>query len=216
MESRSPGETADSAGLNPRVHSAAKLNRSLVVSVIVVMIVMMIVVMVVAVVLMIPVTLLHLPAVAVVVIVGMSPIGTRIRRTIPATGNPYIAISAPVPVAIDPGISFAWHGRTSLVPHGWWWGPDINSNLSKCRNCKCCRCNCCCDPFHLQIVVSVRKYLCLDADYGVRKVATSQTILVHRPSGLRNVAAAETMDGMDQKNKTAISTTEAPAAIGPY
>lgn len=143
-------KTADSGMSESAVLCVAELDRSLVVAVIVIVIV----VMVIAVVLMIPVTFVNLPALLVVVIVGMSPIRSWVWWTIPAAGDPCVAISAPVPVAIDPGISFAWHWRTSFVPHGWWCLPNIDSNLSKCGNCECCCCDCCCDPFHIHFVVS--------------------------------------------------------------
>lgn len=68
-----------------------------------------------AVIFMIPVAFLHVPAVALVLIVRVIPVRAFIRRSLPHTRNPDVAASVDAPVSINPSVSF----------EGWWWAAFI-------------------------------------------------------------------------------------------
>jgi hypothetical protein len=105
-----------------------------VVVVIVVSTVVMIVV-VVAMVLAVPVTFVHLPALLVVVVVGMGPVGAGVGWPLPDAGDPDVVVAANSPVAIDPGVAFSWHGRPDLIADCRRRRPDIDLDLAECRDC---------------------------------------------------------------------------------
>jgi hypothetical protein len=105
---------------------------------VIVVIVVSAIVMIVVVVVMVfavPVAFVHLPALLVVVVVGMAPVGAGVGWPLPDTWNPDIAVAAGSPVAIDPGVAFSWHGRPDLIADCWRRGPDIDLNLAECRDC---------------------------------------------------------------------------------
>src|SRR5580692_132855 len=78
---------------------------------------------------MVPMTFMHLPALLVVVVMGMAPIGASVRRAHPDTGHPYIAASTVAPVAFGPDISLAGHGGTNLVAQRRRRAPDVDMDL---------------------------------------------------------------------------------------
>jgi hypothetical protein len=102
----------------------------------VIVVVVVVLVVMVAVVFVIPVAFVHLPALLVVVVVGMGPIGTGIGRPLPDSGNPDVAAFALAPVAIDPRVAFSWHGGPHFIADRWRRGADINLNLAECRDCQ--------------------------------------------------------------------------------
>ena len=63
--------------------------------------------------LMVPVAFMQLPALFIVVVVGMVPIGSIIGRTIPAPRHPSVVSAMRGPVTIDPSIARA-RSRTTL------------------------------------------------------------------------------------------------------
>src|ERR1700738_2731347 len=73
------------------------------------------VVMVIAVVFMVPVAFVHLPALLVVVVVGVAPIGSLVGWPLPAARNPDVAATVGSPVAVDPLKAFAGRDGAYLV-----------------------------------------------------------------------------------------------------
>ncbi len=106
-----------------------------VMAIVVVTIVVMHIVVVIAVIFAVPMTFMDLPALLVVVVVRMGPVGTGIGRTLPDAGNPHIMAATLSPVAIDPGVAFSWRDGSDLITHWWRSGADINLNLAECRDC---------------------------------------------------------------------------------
>lgn len=92
----------------------------------------MVVVVVIAVVFVIPVAFVHLPASLVVVVVGVAPVGAGVRWPLPAAGNPDVAAAARAPVAVNPGVTFSWHGWPYLIADRWRCA-EIDLDLTECR-----------------------------------------------------------------------------------
>jgi hypothetical protein len=69
---------------------------------IVVVAVMIVVVVVIAMVFVVPVAFMYSPTFAVVVVVGMGPVGAGVGWPLPGTRNPDVAIAVRSPVAISP------------------------------------------------------------------------------------------------------------------
>ncbi len=111
---------------------------AVVMMIIVVMAVMVIVavVVVVAVVIVVPMAFMYLPALLVMVVVGVGPIGAGIGWPLPGTGHPHIVIASNAPVAIDPGVAFCWYRRSRFIADRRRRGADINLNLTECRDCQ--------------------------------------------------------------------------------
>jgi hypothetical protein len=88
----------------------------------------------VAVVFTIPVTFMHVPAVLVVVIVGVTPVRPLIGRAIPTTWDPDIAASIDTPVAVNPDEAFARRRGTPLNAQRWRSAAyrDAESDLGGC------------------------------------------------------------------------------------
>jgi hypothetical protein len=104
---------------------------------IVVMIVVMIistVVVVITVVFMIPMAFMYLPALLVVVVVGMAPVGAGVRRPLPAAGDPDVAAATGAPIAVNPSVAFSGHGRPYLIAH-WWRCAEVDLDLTERRGC---------------------------------------------------------------------------------
>jgi hypothetical protein len=97
--------------------------------------VVVMIVVVVAMVFAVPVALMNLPTLAVVVVVGMAPVGAGIGWPLPSAGDPDIMAAARAPVPIDPGVAFSRHDRSYLIADWWRWGADIDLDLAECRNC---------------------------------------------------------------------------------
>ena len=100
--------------------------------IVVVMIAMVVVVMIV-VVFVVPVPLMYLPALPVVVVVGMAPVGAGIGWPLPSAGDPDVAAAVRAPVAVGPYETLCRHGRPDLIADRWWRGPDIDLDLAECR-----------------------------------------------------------------------------------
>ena len=86
------------------------------------------------VILMIPVPFMKLPALPVVIIVGMAPIGPFKGRTVPAPCHPPIVMPMRGPVPADPGVARTWKRPTLLVTKWRWCGSDVYRNLCRSRN----------------------------------------------------------------------------------
>jgi hypothetical protein len=93
------------------------------------------IVVVIAVIFAVPMAFMNLPALLIVVVVGMAPVGAGIGWPLPDAGYPDIATATRAPVPIDPGVAFSRHGRPGLVADWRRWRADINLNLAECRNC---------------------------------------------------------------------------------
>jgi hypothetical protein len=78
-------------------------------------IVAIIVIMMVAVVFVIPMAFVHLPALLIVVVVGVAPVSAWVGWPFPASAYPCITAVVGSPVAIDPLISFAGDWWPGLV-----------------------------------------------------------------------------------------------------
>jgi hypothetical protein len=104
--------------------------------VMIVMPVVVVIVVVVAVVFVVPMAFMYLPALLIMVVVGMAPVGAGIGWPLPDAGNPDVAAAVHAPVPIDPGVAFPGHGRPYLIAERWWRRADINLDLAECRDCQ--------------------------------------------------------------------------------
>jgi hypothetical protein len=104
--------------------------------VVIVMPVVVMVVMVIAVVFAVPVPFMYLPALLVVVVVRMAPVGAGVGWPLPSAWDPDVAVATRPPIAINPGVAFPRHGRSDLITHWWRWGADIDLDLAECRYCQ--------------------------------------------------------------------------------
>jgi hypothetical protein len=78
-------------------------------------IVVLVVVVAIIMIFMIPVAFVDLPALLIVIVVRMIPIGAFIRRLLPTSRNPFIVAAIRSPVAFDPAVTRARSFRPSLV-----------------------------------------------------------------------------------------------------
>ena len=69
--------------------------------------------------LMVPVALMHLPAIVVMVVVRMAPVSTGIRRPLPHSRNPDIPPMVWSPVPINPNVARTRHRRPCLIADRW-------------------------------------------------------------------------------------------------
>jgi hypothetical protein len=104
--------------------------------VVIVMPAVVMIVVVIAMVFAVPMAFMNLPALLVVVVVGMAPVGAGVRWPLPDAGYPDVATATRAPVPIDPGVALSGHGRSYLIADWWRWGSDIDLNLAECRNCQ--------------------------------------------------------------------------------
>src|ERR1700680_4453144 len=81
------------------------------------------------VVLMVPMSLVHLPAFAVVVIMRMSPVGPFIRRAVPASPNPPVMVTNRFPISFHPDEAWTWSRSILLIADRRWRGSDVHRNL---------------------------------------------------------------------------------------
>jgi hypothetical protein len=86
-------------------------------------------VMVVAVVFMIPVTLVVCPAVGVVVVVGVGPIGARIGWPAPHSGDPHVTSPGPVPIPVHPNVARTGKRGANLIAQRRWSGAYVYADL---------------------------------------------------------------------------------------
>jgi hypothetical protein len=98
------------------------------------------VVVVVSMVFAVPMAFVHLPATVKMVVVRMTPVGSRVGWPLPTPGDPYIAAAAWSPIAIHPGVAFSGHSGPYLITNGRRRRADVNLYLAECRNCqgRCC------------------------------------------------------------------------------
>ena len=84
----------------------------------------------VSVVFVVPVTFVHLPALLVVVVVGMAPVGASVGRALPDAWAPDVASTVISPVAFGPYIALAGHCGTDFDAQRGWGATDIHMDLS--------------------------------------------------------------------------------------
>jgi hypothetical protein len=98
------------------------------------------VVVVVSMVFAVPMASVHLPATVKMVVVRMTPVGSRVGWPLPNPGDPYIAAAAWSPIAINPGVAFSGHLGPYLITNGRRRRADVNLYLAECWNCqgRCC------------------------------------------------------------------------------
>jgi hypothetical protein len=83
----------------------------------------------VVVVLMVPVSLVHLPAFSVVVIVRMTPVCPFKWRTLPASPHPPVVVTNWFPISIHPDEAWTWSWSILLIADRRWRGPYVYRNL---------------------------------------------------------------------------------------
>src|SRR5260370_32812113 len=81
------------------------------------------------VVLMVPMSLVHSPAFAIVVIMRMAPICPFIWRTIPASPDPPVMVTNRFPISIHPDEVWTWRRSILLIADRRWRGSDLHRNL---------------------------------------------------------------------------------------
>jgi hypothetical protein len=91
------------------------------------------IVVVIATVFAIPVALMDPPALLVVVVVRVAPVGAGVGWLLPTPGDPDVVAAARAPVPVDPRVAFSWHQRSYLIADWWRRGADINLDLTECR-----------------------------------------------------------------------------------
>jgi len=104
--------------------------------VVIVMPAVVMVVMVIAMVFAVPVAFMYLPTLLVVVVVGMAPVRAGVGWPLPSAWDPDVAVATRPPIAINPGVTFSWHGRYYLIADWRRWGADIDLDLAECRSCQ--------------------------------------------------------------------------------
>src|ERR1700730_17376684 len=96
----------------------------------IVMLVVTVAPMAVVMILAVPVAFMVLPAFLIVVIVRVAPIPPFVRRPLPMSRDPAIAMTLGSPVAFDPDESGPWKRHRPFVAQGWRRGSDVDRNLS--------------------------------------------------------------------------------------
>jgi hypothetical protein len=77
----------------------------------------------------VPVSLVHLPAFFVVVVVGVTPVGAFVGRMVPASLHPAIVAAIGCPISFYPGEAWTGSLSTLLIAKGRWRGSDVHGNL---------------------------------------------------------------------------------------
>jgi hypothetical protein len=95
-----------------------------------------VIVVVIAVIFAVPMAFMNLPALLIVVVVGMAPVGACVRWPLPDAGYPDVATTTRAPVPIDPGVAFSGHGRSYFMTVCRRRRSDIDLDLAECRNCQ--------------------------------------------------------------------------------
>ena len=103
---------------------------------IVVVMIIVVIVVVIAVVFAVPVAFMNLPALLVVVVMGVAPIGAGVWWPLPHAGDPDVAAVASSPVAVGPDEAFSRHRRPYFIPNCGRGRTDINLDLAECGNCE--------------------------------------------------------------------------------
>jgi len=81
------------------------------------------------VVLAIPMSFVHFPAFAIVVVMRMGPVCSFKRRTLPAPRDPPVTVTNWRPISLHPNEARAGRGPRLFINDGRWRGPDIHRNL---------------------------------------------------------------------------------------
>src|ERR1700730_3640039 len=81
------------------------------------------------VVLMVPMSLVHLPAFAVVVIMRMTPVRPFIWRPVPASPHPPVMVTHWFPISINPDEVWTRSRSILLIADRRWRSPDVDRNL---------------------------------------------------------------------------------------
>lgn len=68
----------------------------------------------------IPVSFVELPALLVVIIVRVIPVGSFVGRTVPASLNPAVVVAIGGPISLDPGVAGTGHWSTRLDAERRW------------------------------------------------------------------------------------------------
>lgn len=76
----------------------------------------------------VPMTLMHLPALLIVIVVRMVPVGPLVGWLIPATGDPSVVMPVGFPVAVNPCISATRSVSTPFKAQRGRRNPDVNAN----------------------------------------------------------------------------------------
>src|SRR5258708_20113495 len=84
---------------------------------------------VVVVVLAVPMSLVQDPTFAIVVVVRMRPVSPLIRRPLPASPHPPVAVAYRLPISLYPNESRVGRRPRLLINHRRWRRPDVHRNL---------------------------------------------------------------------------------------
>src|SRR4030081_272423 len=82
----------------------------------------------------VPVALMHPPALLIVIVVRMTPIGPCVWRSLPLTWNPDIPAIPDAPVAISPDIATSGHRGATFITDRRRSRTDVDMNLPKRRD----------------------------------------------------------------------------------
>lgn len=77
----------------------------------------------------VPVAIVHLPALLVAVVVRMAPIGACVGWLLPYATVPDVAASIVSPVAFGPDITRTGHARLNFAAQGWRGTTDVDMDL---------------------------------------------------------------------------------------
>jgi hypothetical protein len=80
----------------------------------------------VVVVFMVPMSLVHLPAFPIVVIVRMAPVRPFVWRPVPVPPDPPVMVTNWFPISIHPDEVWSWRRSILLIADRWWWSPDVD------------------------------------------------------------------------------------------
>jgi hypothetical protein len=83
----------------------------------------------VVVVFMIPVSFVHLPALLVMIVVRVAPVGAFVRRTVPASLDPAVVVAVGSPISFNPGVAGAGDWSALFVAERRGCGSDVYRNL---------------------------------------------------------------------------------------
>src|SRR6266849_1665982 len=81
------------------------------------------------VILMVPMSFVHSPAFAVVVIMRMTPVCPFKWRPDPTSADPPILMTNWFPISIHPDEVWTWSRSILLIADRRWWRPDVHRNL---------------------------------------------------------------------------------------
>src|SRR6266851_4884848 len=85
------------------------------------------------VILMVPMSLVDLPAFAIVVVMRMTPVCPFKGRTFPAPPDPPVLVTNWFPISFQPDEARTWSRSILLIADRRWRGPDVHRNLRRTR-----------------------------------------------------------------------------------